>query len=202
MGIDIKHTQLFSVPIYEADIPNFSKYQEDLVKIITDLRHNNKGVNVSNSGGWHSENNLHNLENSSIKWLIQQICTIANQSIRHSNTMPNSNMKIILSSCWANVNEAGNWNTPHAHFPEDWSGVCYIKINENDSSNSNNNNDGNIIFFNPLTLGPQYKRFPTVSYHPQNGKIMLFPSYLVHMVTPHFDKDSRISLAFNFKFKI
>ena len=36
-------------------------------------------------------------------------------------------------------------------------------------------------------------------YHiqPLKNQLMIFPSYLLHMVTPHFEDISRISVSFN-----
>ena len=55
--------------------------------------------------------------------------------------------------------------------------------------------------FNPLPLGKRHKRPPTTNYSPKIGHMLLFPSYMVHMVCPHNEPDPRISVAFNFRIK-
>ncbi|MEM7467528.1 MAG: putative 2OG-Fe(II) oxygenase [Pseudomonadota bacterium] len=34
---------------------------------------------------------------------------------------------------------------------------------------------------------------------PKEGMMLIFPSYLTHMVEPHLSDDERISLSFNFR---
>jgi len=46
-------------------------------------------------------------------------------------------------------------------------------------------------------LGPKYERQISFNLKPANGKLLLFPAYLIHMVAPHFDQEPRISMAFN-----
>ena len=36
---------------------------------------------------------------------------------------------------------------------------------------------------------------------PTNHLFIIFPSYLLHMATPHFEEEHRISVAFNVKFE-
>ena len=201
MQATINNSTIFGVPIYEIDIPDFSKHREKLAKKIIALSESDQGIKATNSGGWHSSRNLHSSDDVEVQWLIQQIYQFSSECIKHSRTMPDPKADIVLSSFWANINNFGDWNVPHAHFTDDWSGVCYIQINEQDPETRKSNEDGNIFFFNPLMLGPQYQRWATINYRPKNGKLMLFPSYMVHMVAPHFDNAPRISVSFNFKFK-
>jgi len=57
--------------------------------------------------------------------------------------------------------------------------------------------DGRIMFFDPMPLGREWKRPPYVSYMPETGTLLLFPSFLTHMVAPYAGDTPRISLAFN-----
>ena len=52
---EIKLHKLFPVPVFEVQLLNYSKLNEDLEKYILDLREKNpKGLTKSNAGGWHS----------------------------------------------------------------------------------------------------------------------------------------------------
>lgn len=57
--------------------------------------------------------------------------------------------------------------------------------------------EGKILFFDPLPLGREWKRPPNIAYKAQTGTMLLFPSFLTHMVAPYFGEKPRISLAFN-----
>ena len=188
----------FGIPIYELQIESFNSRKDALVAYFLEMREVEKGKTVSNQGGWHSKNNLHQSDEDSVKWMIGEIQRHSLNCIKHSKTLP-KNARLGLAACWANINETGDWNAPHAHFPADWSGVCYVQVNPKSAESVKSDKDGDILFFNPLPIGPQYHRPPTISKRPKNGQILLFPSYLVHMVAPHFESDPRVSVAFNFR---
>jgi uncharacterized protein (TIGR02466 family) len=188
----------FGIPIYEVQLENFSEHQKALKSTILEMRKEDIGTKVSNQGGWHSNTQLHRSDNAEIRWLIGEIQKASMSCIRHSKTAPEG-ARFGLAACWANVNESGDWNAPHAHFPADWSGVCYVQVNRKSAEMVKSDKDGDILLFNPLPIGPQYQRPPTISRRPHDGHILLFPSYLVHMVAPHFESDPRISVAFNFR---
>ncbi len=164
------------------------------------LRSTHESVHRSNCGGWHSSNTLYKSQEPSINWLINRLyelgslCLVREQQIppRHRITMP---------SCWANINESGDWNAPHAHQPCEWAGVCYIDVCDDlPEQSKRSDRDGNLLFINPIPFGHQYNRPPTVDYRPEAGKVFIFPGYLMHMVAPHFHDKPRISVAFNLTF--
>jgi uncharacterized protein (TIGR02466 family) len=187
----------FGVPIYEVGVPGFADHRESLKSHFLEMREAEAGVSVSNQGGWHSKSDLHHSKEPSVHWLMQHIAVVGNRCIRHGQTVPDDS-KLMLASAWVNINEAGDWNAPHAHFPCHWSGVVYIDLNSGEADVTKGGMDGNIMFFDPLPLGPQYQRPPTITKTPDVGRMFIFPAYIVHMVAPHFDNGPRISVAFNF----
>jgi len=87
---------------------------------------------------------------------------------------------------WATVHEPGVSHLPHTHRNSLVSGVYYVKIPKE---------AGSIIFSDPR--GPLYPFNNTVDIKPDIGDLILFPSWLVHQVSPTFGKSDRISIAFN-----
>tara|TARA_R100000008_G_C3584571_1_gene171207 strand:- start:2503 stop:3180 length:678 start_codon:yes stop_codon:yes gene_type:complete len=115
---------------------------------------------------------------------------------------------------WLNVNKKGSFNPPHVHSSANFSGCYYVKHPKN---------SGHIHFLDPR---PQH-RFaspdpapdvmhqiegshvfnPYCNSHPHDssiftyeikeGKIIIFPSWLMHYVDPNANEDLRISIAFN-----
>ena len=190
---------LFGIPYYRMDIPGLAPRRAGLVQAILQQREESEGIKRSNSGGWHSTYDLHETEVPEIKWLVEQVTKVGKNCIAHAIKV---DKKLIqMMNLWANVNEAGDWNAPHAHFPSQWSGVCYIQINEQAEELRRSPADGNIFFMNPLPLGPLHRRPISTNVRPENGRMLMFPAYLVHMVAPHFDDTPRISVAFNFRVK-
>lgn len=196
-SIHVESRWHFGIPILDTDIPNFNEHQQNLINAFQKLRADDSPDMVrSNQGGWHSLDNLHLSKDPDIHWLTQEILRIGTHSIMRIEGADFKG-KVSMTNLWVNINGAGNWNMPHSHLPNEWSGVAYISVNE--VSTKQNERDGDLIFINPMPMGKQYKRPASISYTPRNGKLFLFPGYLLHMVAPHNDSADRISVAFNFK---
>ena len=199
MGVKAENRLHFGVSIFEAGLPNFDEHRLAIRDLILNKRaSDSKGINRSNQRGWHSGDQLHQDSHPELQWLTEQIYQVGSQLIRHAENMP-ADAPIYLSSLWANVNDFGAWNAPHAHLPCEWSGVIYIDVNEEPEKPEEGVTPGDIMFFDPVPVGAPYRPATTVNYTPKNGTMFMFPGYLLHMVAPHYDEDPRISMAFNFR---
>lgn len=189
----------FETPVFEIDIAGFDEHRQALVEECLALRASDANVAKSNRGGWHSEETLFKSEHPSVKWMVRNVFEASVAAVRQIGQHP-PDQQMVMSGCWININEAGDWNAPHLHLPDIWSGVFYIDVNAGSAASRKSDNDGDIIFINPMPLGNKLGRPAAKSRRPANGKMFLFPSYLLHMVAPHFDTRPRISVAFNMKF--
>jgi uncharacterized protein (TIGR02466 family) len=186
----------FGVPIYEKKLPNFSVRSAAVVQQLYRLKDADKGVVRSNQGGWHSSDDLHLTEHPDCKWLIYRILQVSTNVIKNFED-GREFRDIRLVSAWANINYRGNWNAPHEHLPCTWSGVFYVDAGEQPEESPAGVLDGQILFFDPMPLGREWKRPPAISYKPVTGTMLIFPSFLTHMVAPYFGEKPRISIAFN-----
>lgn len=99
---------------------------------------------------------------------------------------------------WCNVNYENDFNMIHSHGLFDFSGAYYVKA-PNDS--------GQIIFRDPRP-GAICSEFVTSQFNggevyriePEVGKLLIFPSYLDHMVMPSKNPtEDRVSISWNIK---
>ena len=188
----------FAVPVFSSMMTGFKSRQSRLIEIVYEKKEKDQGVTRSNQGGWHSDQDFHLLEYPEVKWLNEKIRNIALTGLRHvKGTIQDVDVQLV--ACWANINQAGAWNSPHHHLPLDWSGVVYISVEQAKSDQPGFIREGDFILFDPLPMGNQFGRPGTVRYEPKDGKIMFFPSYMMHMVAPHYSETPRISLSFNLK---
>ncbi len=197
MANNIERRSPFDCPIFEFDLEGFGEYQAQIIHAIQEERANASGVNRSNQGGWHSASTLYKHKDPSLVWLTDQLYKMSCLSL--AKEQGSQAQQAVMSACWANVNEFGDWNAPHAHIPAILAGVCYISVPENNSERSDASGDGDIIFINPVAYGAQYNRPPITSYAPKEGKVFIFPGFLLHMVAPHFSSGARISVSFNIR---
>lgn len=98
-----------------------------------------------------------------------------------------------ISAMWLNVHNKNGFNHVHVH-PGGWySGVYYIKCSER---------SGRIKFTDPrpgaeMSIYHQAVESDIHAISPKVGDLILFPSWLPHLVESNYDDADRISLSFN-----
>lgn len=99
---------------------------------------------------------------------------------------------------WLNIADATKWQEFHAHNANIFSAVYYVSVPEG---------SGRIVFEDPkepdmypikTKNNRNQLRYSRISYAPKNGTLIIFRSYLRHMVEPGTNVDPRISIALNF----
>ena len=97
---------------------------------------------------------------------------------------------------WVNIMHRQGHQLPHFH-PQGWlSGCYYARIPERIES-SGDAHEGWIEFGKPAYHLPHTKEPKTRIVKPEEGLIVLFPSYLFHQTVPFESDDLRISFAFD-----
>ena len=108
---------------------------------------------------------------------------------------------------WANVNRSGHGNEFHAHPGAFWSGVYYVDDGGIDADPSLG---GELEFMDPRGPLPAMNA-PHLGYampggltggateriRPKSGRLVMFPSWMIHQVRPYQGTAERISIAFN-----
>jgi uncharacterized protein (TIGR02466 family) len=108
-----------------------------------------------------------------------------------ANPADKFDQNIPLIHYWANVNSKGGYNISHNHSGSLLSGVIYLQATET-----------GMIEFQPINHiykinHPCWFYNGSMQYHPKDGDILLFPSYLLHWVEPNPADRDRINIAFN-----
>ncbi len=102
---------------------------------------------------------------------------------------------------WANVNRSGDYNVIHSHPRCDWSGVYYVSTGSSDAADTTSL--GGVIEFQDPRGAANSAPFPGFDFGrkvrivPQPGLMLIFPSWLLHMVHPFEGPGDRITVAFN-----
>lgn len=198
--------QLFSTPILTSMLPESGTLNIQLQALIYAQKGQNSGLQKSNIGGWHSQDDMMRWapnESRAILTQAMQMCTKYTADIHPSGKRDfkfNANM-------WANINQKGDSNNTHCHPGCLWSGVYYV-----DDGIETNSDDagGHLIFEDPrFPMNSMYQPdlvyrspdgVPQRNQHsvtPKSGMIIMFPSWLRHSVRPYKGGKDRISIAFN-----
>lgn len=103
-------------------------------------------------------------------------------------------------SLWANVNRRGHYNMVHCHPDATWSCVYYVDSGDVDPNNDKSGvitllspNAASGVSFFTETVGNKFNVWP------ESGLMLVFPSYLTHMVHPYTGERPRVSIALNYR---
>ena len=184
--------ELFKTPIYKVKLNLDNKIMKDYC---FDLHKKDKGRNISNQGGWQS-NDLMGKHEPLMK-MIQEITN-------HSNIFANNielKTPVKIDNCWININGYRDFNREHNHPYSILSGVYYLNTPKN---------CGNIFFKHPCNdyfnydwnnksiVNKNEYTSPEWWLPSEQGNLYIFPSWLTHYVQPNLNKkEKRISFSFN-----
>jgi uncharacterized protein (TIGR02466 family) len=202
---------LFPTPFISARVAAHGVLDAELGATILAREKAERGVVVSNQGGWHST--------EFVGWCGPAgmvVLDAARALVDHMTVMRKGSGFVPAAvgwyvTAWANINRAGDSNRAHGHPGAYWSGIYWV-------------DDGGVAedpaLGGMLELGDPRGIMPSMyaphlrcaieachgegqgqSVTPQAGTIVLFPSWLMHAVTPYAGTRARISVAFNFSLK-
>ena len=169
--VPIQDTRLFT-----KNYGNSQNLNKLLMNEITQIREKDpKGLPSSNQGCWRST-----YINTSVKWNYSKPITMILASWT-DHYFPNIPLDASITY-WTNVNEPGSSNIFHTHYMThaDLSGVYYVQ----------GAGTGIITIFGTheqlyRMIPPHMPHANMIGHDPYDGDILLFPSYLLHDVTPN-----------------
>ncbi|MBA2467502.1 MAG: 2OG-Fe(II) oxygenase family protein [Sphingomonas sp.] len=188
-------------------MPNAEELNRELRDLILAQRDRDKGLALSNVGGWHSDTQMLRWGGGPSVRLLERIMAAVDHftvDIR-SNGGPRYKW---FPEMWANVSAAGASNQYHTHPGCFWSAVYYVDDGYDGSPDETLG--GELVLLDPRMPGiamnapdlrfrrpgqepEQRERF----MRPESGRIVIFPAWLSHAVQPFRGPGTRISIAVN-----
>ena len=190
--------ELFPYPIWIAhldldDNENHKQIQEELLNVYDDLKKNSI---FDKRKGWEARHQISDptfrynlLEDYNcmtfVGWLAVEL-----EKFRKAINAPN--LEFDIEHSWMTNTRKGEYASTHSHGKNHISGVYYVKTN---------NNDGNFYFMNAnssLETSHFFQKYITsIEIPPEEGKLVLFPSSMLHGVHGNTTDHERVSLSFN-----
>ncbi len=207
----LRVNRLFEIPVCVLALKDASRLNGELIEEIRKLRARDKGVRISNRGGYHSKKDLFDHNLPGFRKLMDGILRSYNETRMEVYGLGCSSTDQLRVQGWVNVNSSGDSNEAHEHLGGGchWSGVYYVQTPKCCQD------PGHITFENLVykDFGTGTKRIWRVpspsqgrgqsAYHncvplrPSEGEIVLFPSSTIHRVDEFRGEGERISIAFN-----
>jgi len=157
-------------------------------------RRDPEGRKISNAySGWQSNDGVDT--NPIFQKMMRQIKIKVRDEI--GPVLGMKDVRVDLHNAWANINDHTSWNKPHLHNGCMFSGALYIHAD---------GDEGDFI-----AIDTDYKFAGNIpreqcviqeheSFQPRTGRLIMFPSALMHMVEPNPTHKDRYSISFNCDF--
>jgi uncharacterized protein (TIGR02466 family) len=196
------YTHLFPTPLLGFIWPDGPELNDELRPLILKHAEATAGITKTNVSGWHSETGQLEFCGQAGRRLVRHMYEMADEATRRvlAETNEATRPPRWTLRAWVNVNRAGGFNRIHTHPGSTWSGTYYVDPGDPPDDAA----DGTPLhFFDPCQgrantfLPPQAPSSYLV--RPEPGLMVLFPSYVPHMVFPHQGSRPRISIAFNLR---
>ena len=197
-------TQLFATPVVLHDLPDGAALSAELRKTIAEHEKTHPGTQHSNLGGWQSEWDMERWGGAAAIKLLAIARNTANKVTTNREGQP-----VLVpwkANMWANVNRTGHGNEFHSHPGSFWSAVFYVDDGGIDADPSLG---GELEFMDPRGPGPAMYA-PNLAFgkyglsvganeliRPKTGRLVMFPSWILHQVRPYSGTAERISIALN-----
>lgn len=222
-------THSWATPVFEDTLaPHISEaLRPQLVKLVQQLQAAQpKGTRKSNVGGWQSEPlaAVHGSD-SGLAELTDHILEAARwfisdglgDDMRRQRALITGEYQLEVASIWLNVNRPLDYNNPHVHTDSFLSGVFYVEVGPQASDPEEHGSV--LVLSDPRVQLQQFEYFDWYGMgvqrriRPAPGKLVMFPSWLMHRVEPvpaladseraqaELMSDARISVSFNLVFR-
>ena len=195
----------FPTTVFSVSCSGYKQLNSQLLSLIyAERERDQQGIQRSNFrelGGWHSHNNLHQI--NAYNPLTERVLQAGKRMSSQLGYHPSKELKI--GTMWSIINAPGSSNKSHIHPDCHWSGVYYVQVPDS---------GGDIEFTDPRTshimnqpsFDPKSKRskdnWTKVRFTPKAGTMIIFPSWLYHSVEPNMSNKTgkegeRVIISFN-----
>ncbi len=192
---------LFGSLVVMHDWPDSDSLNQQLGELLLSREKSMKtGVNRSNAGGWQSPGNFISGPEEPVQILKKRIETLVSkltdQIIRGDKGQRRFRLFI---DAWGNINRNGDYNVVHTHPNCMWSGCYYITKGNPQSSIPQN---GLLELLDPREAANYIQMKNTILDGREfienvPGRMLLWPSWVKHMVHPFNGSGERMSIAYN-----
>ena len=189
--------KLFPTPVFQFKVKNYEDLNKELLKYIYELKENDQeGIKRSNVNGWHSKNFKIEKGNTPYNF-IKSIHGYVKEVIVDGFGWKYIPEKVGITEIWAIINKKKTFNQSHNHPNSYLSAAYYVKAPTN---------CGDIHFYDSNEVKKFYKpptdnltELSTTGFaiKPEEGNLLVFPSYMYHDVGSSLADEDRIVISFN-----
>ena len=193
--------KFFPEPVFKFQFKNFRNFNIELAKYIYNLyEEDNKGVDRSNRGGWHSKTfEMKDKDSIQFKFALELQKYILKTFQNLGWKTENQNIRI--REMWAIINKKEDFNVVHTHPNSCLSAAYYVKAPINCGRFQIENLNIAKRHSSPLLANPNELNINVAGIEVTEGDLLIFPGYLPHKVARNEADEDRIVISFNVDIK-
>ena len=218
---NLQRHDLFISSVWTKKIPDSQEINKNLLKDIFENKTESSDPNVY--GG--RETALKSTEH--LTKLFNYAELLAKEIADFMGVISETGRRPEVSCFWGNINKEKEFNPPHVHANSSLSGAYYVKVPDSaEQTEDQSVPAGNICFHDTrlekCATTPLYeeslgyldlanysfqkgkKHNPwldnVAKFKPEEGLMIIFPSWLLHYVEPNLSSEERIAISFNISF--
>lgn len=185
----------FSTPVFRHVLANVAELNARLREIILERERDTPSVSKSNQGGWQSGGDFFRWGDPAIDTLARYVSGALDLATAKLALPPGYEYRFTFYG-WAAVNRTGDYNITHVHPMATWSGVYYVDAGDADEPGSGLLELSHPVGASVMTFFPGL--LPSErTIRPEDGLLVLFPSYVQHAVRRYTGRRPRICVPFN-----
>ena len=204
-SISFETVAAFATPILVIDLPDGAHLNAALLPALLKRETEQPSKSHSTLGGWQSTWDVDKWAGVPAIKLLAVARNVANRATVDRAGQPVS--IVWQTNMWANINRSGHGNEFHSHPGSYWSGVYYV---DDGGITADPSLGGELEFMDPRGPAPAMYA-PHLAFAlpgglsvgtnqtilPRAGRLVMFPSWMLHQVRPYRGTAQRISIAFN-----
>ena len=193
--------KFFPEPVFKFQFKNFRNFNIELARYIYSLyEKDNKGVDRSNRGGWHSKTfEMNDKDSIQFKFALELQKYILKTFQNLGWKTENQNIRI--REMWAIINKKEDFNVVHTHPNSCLSAAYYVKAPINCGRFQIENLNIAKRHSSPLLANPNELNINVAGIEVTEGDLLIFPGYLPHKVARNEADEDRIVISFNVDIK-
>ena len=193
---------LFSTPVVVIDLPGMEGVNAQIAAQLLAEEQAVPSWQRANVGGWHSVPDLSQRPQpcypALLRAVVEQVTGVVRGLAADMGIADVPAYRYGVTA-WGMILRDGHYVTVHDHGDVHWSVAYYV-----DAGDSSDDAGGLLVFGDPragagMVIGPsnRFDSASTIEHRPRTGELLIFPSWLVHWVTPYASDHPRISVSFN-----
>jgi|LWDU01.1.fsa_nt_gi uncharacterized protein (TIGR02466 family) len=198
-----EYYDIFPTRVFTVDIADSKFLNNRLIKLLKDDALTGESRSISNIGGHQTKDGMFlDDTNSKAKHHLLQEMIRGINDISKSMHIDIENYDIECQQSWGNVNAPGAVNMIHMHPMTHWACVYYVCIPENSGKFIINDPRGALphMYSTPYINGESPFKGDPLEPEISSGRLLIFPGWLSHEVSPNLSNENRYSIAANFSY--